>query len=101
METASGVYSVLAALPPLSTQTPLPPDYSGIESIHSQKFSVAIFIFMLLAIALFAGIAASFILGKNSKAIKTGEKWLFVWIFLGIVVSIVFGALQLLGGYLF
>lgn len=76
-------------------------DYTGIESVRSQEFSVAIFVFMLLAVILFAGIALAFMLGKRGQALKTGEKWLFAWIFLGIVVSVIFGALQLLGGYLF
>lgn len=76
-------------------------EYTGIEGPHSQQFSVAIFFFMVLAIVLFAAIAIAFMGGKNSKSLKTGEKWLFAWIFLGIVVSIIFGALQLLGGYLF
>lgn len=73
----------------------------GIESVRSQEFSVAIFAFLLLAIILFAGITLAFMAGKKPKSLKTGEKWLFAWIFLGIVVSIIFGALQLLGGYLF
>lgn len=75
-------------------------DYTGIENVHSQQFSVIIFAFMLLGILLFASIAFAFMVGKK-KTLKRGEKWLFAWIFLGIVVSIVFGALQLLGGYLF
>lgn len=74
---------------------------TGIESIHSQSFSENIFFFMLLSIVLFTAIAIYLVAGKNYKQLKTGEKWLFAWIFLGIVVSIIFGALQLLGGYLF
>ncbi|MEO5573721.1 MAG: hypothetical protein ABIR48_04480 [Gammaproteobacteria bacterium] len=75
-------------------------DYTGIENIHSKQFSVGIFVFLILGIMLFSGIVIAFMKGKNSKALKTGEKWLFAWIFFGILVSIIFGALQLLGGYL-
>lgn len=76
-------------------------EYTGIENLHSQQFSVGIFFFLILGVTLFSGIVIAFMKGKNSKALKLGEKWLFAWIFLGILVSIVFGALQLLGGYLF
>ncbi len=82
----------------LQVQAPFQ-DYTGIENVRSQQFSMIIFVFMLLGIILFATIAFAFMAGK--KKLKRGEKWLFAWIFLGIVVSIVFGALQLLGGYLF
>jgi cadmium resistance protein CadD (predicted permease) len=82
----------------LRVQTPFE-DYTGIENVHSQQFSVIIFAFMLLGILLFASIAFAFMAGRK-KTLRRGEKWLFAWIFLGIVVSIAFGALQLLGGYL-
>ncbi|HLA74402.1 MAG TPA: hypothetical protein VJM76_00635 [Gammaproteobacteria bacterium] len=93
-------YCRLAASAP-SDSPSLLKDYVGIENIHSQQFSVAIFIFMVLAIALFAGIVVASMAKKSAKSLKPGEKWLFAWIFFGIVVSVVFGALQLLGGYLF
>ena len=38
--------------------------------------------------------------GKSSK-LKTGEKLLFIWIMFGVVVAIVFGAAQMMHGYLF
>jgi hypothetical protein len=84
----------------IQAQSPLN-EYTGIENIHSQQFSVGIFFFLILGIMLFSGIVIAFMKGKNSKSLKVGEKWLFAWIFFGILVSIVFGALQLLGGYLF
>ena len=84
----------------IKVQSPLS-EYTGIENIHSQQFSVGIFVFLILGIMLFSGIVIAFMKGKNSEALKSGEKWLFAWIFFGILVSIVFGALQLLGGYLF
>ncbi len=76
-------------------------EYTGIENLYSQQFSVGIFVFLVLTVTLFTGIVIAFMKGKNSNSLKTGEKWLFAWIFLGILVSIIFGALQLLGGYLF
>ena len=72
----------------------------GVDSIYSQQFSIGVFFFMLLAIIFFASIMMGFMAGKNAKGLKRGEKWLFAWIFLGIVVAVILGALQLLGGYL-
>ena len=72
----------------------------GVDSLYSQQFSTGVFFFMLLAIVFFAGIVMAFMAGKNVKGLKKGEKWLFAWIFLGIVVAVIMGALQLLGGYL-
>jgi len=75
----------------------------SIESMDTQQFSVGIFYFLIVAIIVFVGI--SFLItfknrGKNSK-LKTGEKLLFVWIMFGVVVAIVFGAAQMMHGYLF
>ncbi len=83
----------------VEAQNPLRED-RGIDSLYSQQFGIGVFFFMLLAIILFASIAVGFMAGKNVKGLKRGEKWLFAWIFLGIVVAVIFGALQLLGGYL-
>ena len=75
-------------------------DDHGVDSLYSQQFSIGVFFFMLLAIVFFASIVMGFMAGKNVKGLKRGEKWLFAWIFLGIVVAVILGALQLLGGYL-
>ncbi|RJQ46214.1 MAG: hypothetical protein C4528_07475 [Gammaproteobacteria bacterium] len=83
----------------VEAQNPLRED-RGVDSLYSQQFSIGIFFFMLLAIIFFASIVVGFMAGKNVKGLKRGEKWLFAWIFLGIVVAVIFGALQLLGGYL-
>ena len=88
------------SISPTKAASPLS-EYGGIDSLHSQQFSEGIFVFLMLGILLFSGIVIAFMSGKNTKALKPGEKWLFGWIFFGILVSIVFGALQLLGGYLF
>lgn len=73
---------------------------SGIEGLYGQKFGEAIFYFLLFSIILFTVIVIAFLfLGK--KKLKTGEKVLFGWIFLGIVVAVFFGAAQMLHGFLF
>lgn len=84
----------------VETQNPLVVD-SGVDGVYSQEFSIGVFFFMLLAIVFFSTIVIGFMAGKNVKGLKTGEKWLFAWIFLGIIVAVIMGSLQLLGGYLF
>jgi len=84
----------------VQTQNPLTVD-SGVDGVYSQEFSIGVFFFMLLAIVFFSTIVIGFMAGKNVKGLKAGEKWLFAWIFLGIVVAVIMGSLQLLGGYLF
>ena len=84
----------------VDTQNPLAVD-AGVDGVYSQEFSIGVFFFMLLAIVFFSTIVIGFMAGKNVKGLKTGEKWLFAWIFLGIIVAVIMGSLQLLGGYLF
>ena len=84
----------------VETQNPLVVD-SGVDGVYSQEFSIGVFFFMLLTIVFFSTIVIGFMAGKNVKGLKTGEKWLFAWIFLGIIVAVIMGSLQLLGGYLF
>lgn len=73
----------------------------GIEGIRSQEFSVAIFYFLVLAIFIFLVFIFMFMLKSKASKLKTGEKWLFAWLLLGVVAAIVFGATQMLHGYLF
>jgi hypothetical protein len=74
----------------------------SIEGMQSQKFSVGVFIFMLFTIFVFSAIVYSVVFGKYApKTMRTGERVLFGAIILGIVVAIIFGALQMLAGYLF
>jgi len=49
----------------------------------------------------FTLIVFAFLPKKTSARLKTGEKYLFAWILFGVVVSIIFGASQLLFGNLF
>ncbi len=73
---------------------------TSIEGMNSQEFSVGIFYFLIVSIAVFTVFAFMFML-KSKADLKTGEKVLFAWIFFGIVMAVVFGAAQMLDGYLF
>lgn len=72
-----------------------------IESMESQSFSIGIFIFLIIGIAVFTGFVLAYMRKGRGASLKTGEKYLFAWILFGIVVAIVFGAVQLLFGSLF
>lgn len=74
----------------------------SIEGMRSQQFSVGVFIFMLLGVAVFAGIIYAFAFGKAApKTMKRGEKVMFAAIALGTLFAVVIGAMQMLSGYLF
>jgi len=73
----------------------------GIESMRSHGYSVAIFAFMMLAIAVFVGIIWSFFRSTKGGNVKTGEKVLFGMIILGVIAASFFAAVQLLDGVLF
>lgn len=74
----------------------------SIEGMRSQQFSVGVFFFMLLGILVFSGIVYSVVFGKYApKTMRMGEKIMFGAIILGIIAAIIFGALQMLSGYLF
>ncbi len=82
----------------------------GVEGLYSQQFSVGIFVFLMISIVVFTIIVIKFMVsgsssgtvaGGNQKKLKTGEKVMFFWIFLGIAGAVVMAAMQLLQGYLF
>jgi len=73
----------------------------GIESMRSHGYSVAIFAFMMLAIAVFVGIIWAFFSSTKGGKVKTGEKVLFAMIILGVIAASIFAAVQLLDGVLF
>ena len=74
----------------------------SIEGMRSQQFSVAVFFFMLLGILVFSSIVYVVIFSKASpKKMRVGERIMFGAIILGIIFAIIFGALQMLSGYLF
>ena len=58
--------------------------------------------FLLIGIVVFSGIVIALLFSSNrSKKIRMGERLMFAAIIFGVVVAVVFGALQMLGGYLF
>ena len=70
--------------------------------MRSQQWSEGIFAFLLIGIVVFTGIVITFMFTKNRpKKIRMGEGLMFAAIILGVVVAIMFGAVQMLGGYLF
>jgi len=73
----------------------------GIESLQSHEFSVGIFIFLIISILVFVGIMIAFMKPRSGHPLKKGEWVLMGFIFLGVIVASVIGALQLLEGYLF
>jgi hypothetical protein len=70
--------------------------------MRSQQFSEGVFAFLLVGIAVFIGIVIAFMFSKNRpEEVKLGERLMFAAIILGVTVAIIFGAVQMLGGYLF
>lgn len=74
----------------------------SIEGMRSQQFSEGVFAFLLLGIVVFSAIVIAVIRNvKQSEKMRLGERLLFGAIIFGIVVSVILGAMQMLGGYLF
>ena len=73
---------------------------TSIEGLKSQEVSVGIFYFLIASIVVFTIFVFMF-MTKGKTNLKKGEKILFVWILLGVVVAVIFGASQMLHGYLF
>jgi hypothetical protein len=74
----------------------------SIEGMRSQQFSEGVFIFLMVGIVVFCGIIVASMFSKNRPAkMRLGERLMFAAIILGVVSAVIFGALQMLGGYLF
>jgi hypothetical protein len=74
----------------------------SIEGMRSQQFSVGVFFFLLLGVVVFSSIVYGVLFGKHApKTTRLGERLMFGAIILGIVVAVIFGALQMVAGYLF
>jgi len=74
----------------------------SIEGMRSQQFSEAVFAFLLVGICVFSIIVVIFWFSKNRpNEARFGEKMMFGAIVMGIVVAVIFGALQMVGGMLF
>lgn len=57
---------------------------------------------MLLGVIVFSGIVFMVMFGNHApKQMRLGEKVMFALIIIGIIVAVIFGALQMLGGNLF
>jgi len=72
----------------------------GIESMRSQEYSIGIFIFMIVSMLVFVGVIALFYKKTDMSSVKTGEKVLMGMIVLGVIVSAIFAAVQMLDGFL-
>ncbi|MCI0507396.1 MAG: hypothetical protein L0Z73_14985 [Gammaproteobacteria bacterium] len=72
----------------------------SIESMSTQNFSAGMFYFLIFGIIVFLVIASLFMFKDKTQKLKTGEKLLFIMILAGVVVAIVFGAAQMMHGFL-
>jgi hypothetical protein len=74
----------------------------SIEGMRSQQFSEGVFGFLLISVFVFCAIIVIFWFGRHrARDTRLGEKMMFGLIALGVMVAVVFGALQMVGGYLF
>jgi len=73
---------------------------TSIEGLRSQGYSNFIFGFLVFSLIIFAVIIYLY-LPKRKGDLKTGEKIMFGAIIMGMVFAVVFGYIQLIGGYLF
>ncbi len=94
---ANSTFSILADAANISPKLDL-----SIEGMRSQQFSVGVFIFMMLGVVVFSGIIYAVVFGRFApKTMRKGEKIMFGAIIAGTVLAVVFGAAQLITGYLF
>jgi hypothetical protein len=74
----------------------------SIEGMRSQQFSTGVFFFMLLGVVVFSAIVFMVMFGNHApKKMRTGERVMFGLIISGIIIAVVFGGMQMLGGNLF
>jgi hypothetical protein len=74
----------------------------SIEGMRSQQFSEGVFVFLMIGILVFSGIIIAFMFSKNRpNKMRLGEQMMFGAIILGVVMAVIFAALQMLSGYLF
>ena len=96
------ILMLLLLMPALSWAQPDTPTYDlGIESMRSHGYSVGIFAFMMVAIAVFVGIMVAFYRMDRTSKVRKGELGLFLMIGFGVLAASVFAAVQLLDGFLF
>lgn len=74
----------------------------SIEGMRSQRFSVGVFVFLILGILVFCTIMYYVWKDKGpTRNIKRGEKVMFGAIIGGVIVAVIFGASQMVNGVLF
>lgn len=71
----------------------------SIEGLRSYKFSVAIFVFLVISLILFSYIIYLYWPKKDTK-IRIGEKIMLGSIIFGMFLAVVIGWIQLIEGYL-
>ncbi len=71
-----------------------------IEGLNSHRYSVAIFVFLIMQVILFAFMIYIY-MRKSRRALKTGEKVMFGALIMGIFIGVAFGWTQMIEGYLF
>lgn len=71
----------------------------SIESLRSRKFSIGIFVFLIISLVIFSVIIYIY-LPKGESRLKTGEKIMFGAIIMGMVIAVIMGYIQLIEGYL-
>ncbi|MEJ2179525.1 MAG: hypothetical protein P8Y28_03590 [Gammaproteobacteria bacterium] len=72
----------------------------SIEGMSTQNFSTGMFYFLIFAIVVFLVIAFMFMFKDKTQKLKKGEKILFIWILIGVIVAVAFGAAQMMHGFL-
>ena len=72
----------------------------SIEGLRSQKYSIGIFVFLIISLIIFAFIIYIYWPKKGRGGLKRGEKIMLGAIIMGMVFAILFGWLQLIEGYL-
>jgi len=74
----------------------------SIEGMRSQQYSEWIFVFLMVGILVFSGIIIALMFSKNrAQNMRLGERIMFGLIIFGVVLAVIIGAVQMLGGYLF
>jgi len=71
----------------------------SIESLRSKGWSEYIFWFLIMSLILFCFIIYLY-LPKKLSELKTGEKWMFGALIMGVILAIIMGYVQLIEGFL-
>ncbi len=72
----------------------------SIEGLRSQKYSVGIFVFLVISLIFFSAIIYMYMPRKGKPGLKKGEKVMFGFIIAGVFLAIAVGWIELIEGYL-